>query len=220
MAGVKAIAPMLLGVFPFGIVAGAVATDAGLTPWEALAMSVIIYAGSSQLAALQLYASGAPLVIVVAAVGLVNLRLLMYSAAVAPYLRNLRPVFKLLAGYMLTDQTFSYTVSRFNNRSGTPISAGFYLGTAIPMWLVWQAGTVVGAVFGAQVPASGLVGFIVPVVFITLLIPAVTDTASLAAALASGVVTVLGANLPLGLGLMVAAVAGIMAGMLVEGRKR
>lgn len=215
--GVKAITPMLLGVFPFGVVAGAVAIDLGLTVYQALGLSVFYYAGASQLAAMQMMAAGAPFLMVIVTVTMVNLRMLMYSAAVAPYLRDLSAGGRLTAAYLLTDQSFTYTVSKYRHQGGSKASAWFYMGAAIPMWLTWQLGTMLGAAFGAQVPDTGIVSFVIPIIFLTLLMPALTDRASLAAAVVSGVTVILVYHLPPGLEIVIASLAGIVAGVLVEG---
>ena len=86
------------------------------------------------------------------------------------------------------------------------------------LWVAWIAGTYLGAAFGAQVPAGGVLDFVIPLIFLGLLVPAMQDRAALAAALASGAVVILARDLPLRLGLVVAALAGIAAGLLAEGR--
>lgn len=218
LLGVGAALPIVLGVFPFGVITGALAGDLGMSLAQALGMSAATFAGAGQLACLQLLASGAPQWVAVLAGAVVNLRFTMYSAAVAPFFRPLSPWRKALYAFLLTDQGFALAVDHYG-RQGRPLLQGaFYLGISSTLWLAWIGGTYVGSTFGALVPAGGVLDFVIPLIFLGLLVPAVEDRASLAAALTSGAVMVLARDLPLRLGLVAAALAGIGAGLLAEGR--
>src|SRR4030065_599613 len=91
-AGVRAELPLLVGVFPFGMIYGILALDAGLTPAAAQAMSSIVFAGSSQFVAAQLFHAAAPAAVIVFTIAVVNLRHALYSASLAPYTRRLSPL--------------------------------------------------------------------------------------------------------------------------------
>jgi hypothetical protein len=104
VSGAKAIAPVLLALIPFGVAFGATAMGNGLSALEALAMSVFVFAGAAQLAAIPLLSAGASVVIVVLTVLIVNLRLTLYSASLAPHFRRLPAGWKGLVSYFLTDQ--------------------------------------------------------------------------------------------------------------------
>ena len=106
-AGVRALAPLLVGVAPFGMIYGVLALANGLTPAAALAMSSILFAGSAQFLFCQLVGVGAPATVMVAEVGLLNLRHALYSAALAPRLAHLPRRWKLLLAYLLTDEAFA-----------------------------------------------------------------------------------------------------------------
>lgn len=219
LAGARAAVPMMLGVFPFGMVSGAVAAATGLSPVEALGMSLAVYAGASQLAAVQLYGAGAPPWLIVLTAAVVNLRFTMYSAAIAPYFRHLSWRRKALYSYLLTDQAFAFA-THYYDRLSRPVREGwYYLGVALSLCATWQAGTALGVFLGARAPESGILGFMIPLVFLSLLIPALENRAAVAAAVTSGAVAVLAAGLPMNLGLMTAALAGIVVGLAAEGRR-
>ena len=214
-AGVRDASPLFLGVVPFGLVAGVAAVEAGLTPVQAVATSVVIFAGASQLAALELLGETAPLSIVVATAVIINLRLVMYSASIAPHFRSFRRRIQAPLSYVLTDQAYALSVARFA-RDETTDRLSYYLGVAGSIWLVWQLGTVAGVLLGAGVPPEFGLSFAVPLVFLALLVPAMKDRPTTAAGLVAAVVAVAAAGVPYNLGLLVAAVVGIGVGLAVE----
>ncbi|WP_225741181.1 AzlC family ABC transporter permease [Halorussus halophilus] len=215
LSGVRVAAPILLGVVPFGMVAGVAAVGVGIPAVQALAMSVIIFAGASQLAAIELVGRSAPVVVVVLTVFVVNLRMVMYSASIAPYFESESPRWKAALSYFLTDQAYAVSLLEFENDPETS-RRWYYLGVGIPLWVTWQAATIAGIVLGAQLPAGWHLEFAVPLVFLAVLVPAVTDRSTGAAAVVGGTAAVVAHGLPYNLGLVTAAVVGIAAGLVVE----
>ncbi len=212
-AGAALITPIALGVLPFGLIAGLAAVDIGLRVREAVGFSVVVFAGASQLAAIDLLGSGAPIGVVVLTVVVINLRLAMYSASLAPHLASEPLRRRLLGAYVLTDQAYAVAISRFVNESGPRARRWwFYLGAAIPLWLVWQPITVVGALVGDTVPEGVPLGFAVPLAFLALLVPAITDRPTLAAAISAGAVATVGAEWPANLGMPTGALVGVLLG--------
>lgn len=219
LMGLAAALPLLVGALPFGMVIGALAVDAGMTPLEGVAMSVLVFAGAGQAAALSLLASGAPLWVAVAGSIVVNLRFMMYSAAIAPIFRPLSTARKLLYAYLLTDQAFVLAVHHYQ-RLGHPLLQGaYYAALSAAMWVTWVAATALGGVFGTLVSGGGWLEFVTPLIFLSLLVPALRDRPAAAAAVASGVVVLLAQPLPLNLAMLAATLAGIGAG-LAAGRRR
>lgn len=208
-------APLLLGVVPFGLVAGIAAVEAGLDLPLAVAMSVVVFAGASQLAALELLGRDAPIAVVVVTAVVINLRMLMYSASIAPYFRALPARWRAGLAYLLTDQAYALSVANYRSEGSTD-RAAYYLGVAGTLWVVWQAATAAGALLGTGVPDAWGLEFAVPLVFLALLVPAVEDRATAAAAVFGGGIAVAGAGLPLNLGLLVGATVGVLAGLGVE----
>ena len=229
--GLRDVAPILLGVAPFALVAGATAVDAGLSPLQAVGLSVVVFAGASQLAAIGLLGDNAELVVVFATGVVINLRMLMYSASIAPHFRAFRSRWKAACSYLLTDQAYALSVTRYSGSgsdSGVDadrdLDAGgrlrYYFAVGGALWVVWQVGSVVGIVVGARVPPAWGLEFAVPLVFLSLLVPATTSWPKLAAAAVGGGVAVAGAVLavPLNLGLIAGGAAGVATGVLVDAR--
>lgn len=213
--GVRDVAPLLLGVAPFGLVAGIAAANAGLDLTQAVGMSVIVFAGASQLAALDLIGRDAPLSVVVLTAVVINLRMLMYSASIAPHFRTFAARVKAGLAYLLTDQAYALSIASYRAEESIDRVA-YYLGVAVTLWIVWQVTTAAGVLLGTGVPDAWGLEFAVPLVFLALLIPAMEDGPTTVAGLAGGTVAVVGAGLPLNLGLLVGASVGIVAGLLAE----
>lgn len=219
VAGGRAVGPILLGVVPFGLIAGVTAVNAGISPLQAVGMSVIVFAGAAQLAAIDLIGRSAPIAVVVLTVVVINLRFVMYSASIAPYFRQLAAPWKWLSAYVLTDQAYAVSLTEFRATAPDERSRKwFYLGAASMLWIVWQISTFAGAAVGASMPAGLSLEFAVPLTFMALLVPALDDRATVVAALVAGTVGVVGAVLPFNLGLITAALVGIAAGVTLEVR--
>ena len=213
LAGVRACLPLLPGILPFGMVCGAAAAGAGLNPSQSFALSWIVFAGSSQIVAAQLFASGAPGWVIVATGWVVNLRFMMYSAALAPQLRGFSGPRRWLAAYLLTDQAFAVTLARILD--GRRDASWFYLGIAATLWALWQMSSLAGILLGTLIPQSWSIDFVVALTFIGVLAPLLRDRNMLAAAIAGGATSVL-LDLPMKLNLMAAAAAGIAVALLLE----
>lgn len=211
-AGVRALAPLLVGVAPFGMIYGVLALANGLTPAAALAMSSILFAGSAQFLFCQLVGVGAPATVMVAEVGLLNLRHALYSAALAPRLAHLPRRWKLLLAYLLTDEAFAAISHREAESQPSPDRHWFYLGAGLALWGGWQLSTAVGVLLGTRLPADWPLDFALPLTFIAIVVPLIRSRAMLLAAGVAGGVALLAAGLPFKLGLLAAALAGMAAG--------
>jgi 4-azaleucine resistance transporter AzlC len=218
-AGVRAEFPLLIGVFPFGLIYGTLALGAGLTPSAAQLMSSIVFAGTSQFIAVQLIHVTAPGVVIVLAIAIVNLRHLLYSASMAPYLENLSLHWKGLLAYLLTDEAYAATVIHFEQEGLTPTSHWFFLGAGFSLWFTWQTSSALGIIFGKAIPASWSLDFALPLTFIALVMPVLKDRPVIASALSAGLIALLAYSLPYKLGLILAALIGIFIGTFLERRK-
>lgn len=217
--GVVAMAPLALGVGPFGLVVGATAMEQGLSVAQAAGMSVFVFAGASQLAAIDLLGTGAPLVVVLVTALVINLRMVMYSASLAPHVGALSTPRRLAMSYLLVDQAYALSIVRWERRTErVSVRLAFYLAIAIPLWLTWQATTLLGALFGSRVPERIPLSFTVTLVFLAVLVPSLTDRPRLVAALVAGGVAVAAQGLPADLALLAGALCGIAAGVWAEAR--
>jgi predicted branched-subunit amino acid permease len=188
----------------------------GIPPLEAMAMSVLVYAGASMLAATQLLVEGAPAMVVVLAAFVVNLRLFMYSASIRPHFAGESLGRRLLVSYALVDNPYAVFIHRFNAHPDAPGKFDYFLGLGIPIWLCWQAMVGLGLAVGAQLPAAWKLDFAAPLAFIAMSIPYLRGAPMAAAAVSAGATAVLAHALPLRLGLALAAAVGICAGVSLE----
>ena len=220
--GVKAELPILLGVAPFGMIYGVLALGAGLSADKAQAMSSIVFAGSAQFIGAQLFKSSTPGLVIILTTFVVNLRHALYSASVAPYLKHLSWKWKSLLAYLLTDEAYAVAIMHYTQAQDPPAFLShrhwYFLGAGLALWLTWQISTAMGLLLGAQIPASWALDFTLALTFIALAAPALNDRPSLGAALVAGIVAVTTVGWPYKLGLMAAALSGIVAGLLMEAR--
>lgn len=210
--GVRALLPLLIGVAPFGLIYGVVALQAGLSPLAAQLMSTIVFAGSAQLLFAQLAGMAAPGAIIVGAVGLINLRHALYSASVAPYLAHLPRRWKCLLAYLLTDEAYAAAIGPMMREENRALAHWILFGAGLVLWLGWQLSTAAGIVLGAQLPADLPLDFALPLTFIAITVPLITDRARLVTALVAGGLAVALSGLPYKVGLMSAALAAIGVG--------
>jgi 4-azaleucine resistance transporter AzlC len=217
-AGVRAEIPLLIGVFPFGMIYGALAIDAGISRAAAQMMSSIVFGGSSQFITTQLVRESAPGIVIVLTIAVVNLRHMLYSASLAPYLASLSTRWKLLLSYLLTDEAYAPTIIQYEGVGFQPSSHWFLFGAGLALWCIWQISTGLGIFLGTAIPESWSLDFALPLTFIAMVVPVLKSRPAIAAALSAGVVAVLADPLPYHLGLIAAALVGIAVGTLLEWR--
>lgn len=182
-------------------------------------MSVFVFAGASQLVGLQLMAEGSPILIIWLATFFINLRFLMYSLSLVSHFKTEPFGWRAAISQLMTDQSFAFSVNQFAAHPEMPYKAWYYFGLSLPMWFVWVSGTAAGAFLGSSLPESWSLDFAVPLMFLALLIPNIKDHPSLLAALVGGSVALLAKPLPFNLGLIVAALLGVAAGLSAESLK-
>jgi 4-azaleucine resistance transporter AzlC len=215
VAGVRAELPLMVGVVPFGFIYGTVAVQLGLPAAVAQAMSSIIFGGSSQFIAAPLIAAGVPGALLVLTVFAVNLRHVLYSASIAPYLARLTPAWKGLLAYLLTDEAYAVAVAHFQKPGDRRERHWFLLGAGLTLWTVWQSTTAIGVFVGAQVPQAWSLDFALPLTFIAIVVPMLKNRAYAAAAFVAAAGGVIAFGLPYRLGYVVAALVGITVGMVL-----
>lgn len=216
IAGVTATTPVMLGVIPFGLIAGAAAIGAGLSFLQAVAFSIVVFAGASQLAMIDLLGQDAALIAVVGTALIINARMIMYSASLAPHMIDDDGRWRGLMAYLMTDQAFALSVTRYaEGMDGVTRRRWYYLGAATPLWVVWQACTIIGAIVGTSVPGWLPLEFAVPLTFLALLVPALRTRAHVVAAGVGGGVATVGVALPYNLGLLLGALTGVGIGTVI-----
>lgn len=217
-SGVRDELPILLGVIPFGVIFGALAVHNELSPFAAQATSTIIFAGSAQFIAVQLMGAGTSAAVVLMVVFVVNVRHALYSASVAPHIAHLKPLWKYILAYFLTDEAYAVAITKYDQDGVTSTRHWYFLGAGVTLWTAWQSSTLLGIRIGSGLGENWPVGFALPLTFIALVVPALKDRPSVAAAITAGIVGLLTVNFPYKTGLVLAALCGIAVGLLLEKR--
>ena len=218
IAGAKAITPLVIGAIPLGIIFGTLAQSSGLSFGGAIAMSALVFAGSAQFIALGLLATGTALPIIILTTLVVNLRHLLYSLSLVTHVRNLSAIWEIVLGFWLTDEVFAVVINRYRKGERSRYKHWYYLGAAIFMYTNWQICTLVGLTLGHLIPdaASWGLDFAMSVTFIGMVMPYLNNKPMFIAVMVSGIMALLTNNLPHQSGLIVAAIAGITAGMVTK----
>jgi len=214
--GMKAALPVVIGYIPIGIAFGILASGQGLTTGSVFLISLTVYAGSAQFIAAAMMAGGAEVVSVVSTTFLVNLRHLLMSAALSPYMKKFPAGLQSVIAFGITDETFA--VSENYAQSNEP-SEGFFLGLHLASHITWILSTVLGAIFGASLTETTKWGidFALSAMFIGLLVMQLKDSKSLIVSLLAGLLSlVLKMSLKGNYNVIVAAIAAATAGVIIE----
>jgi predicted branched-subunit amino acid permease len=214
--GVRAAVPAAPGVVAWGIVTGVAMVKSGLTvPW-AILISLVVYAGSAQLAALPLIAAAQPVWIVALAGFVTNLRFVIYSATLRRWFEEYSPGRRLLLGYVTGDFTFAMFMGRATREGEFAHRDAWFLGACGCNWLLWQVSSIVGIVAATAIPSEWGLQFAGTLALLALAIPACLQWPGLAGAAVAAPVAVLARGLPFGLGLVAGILAGIAAAVAVD----
>lgn len=217
-AGIRAAGVVVAGYIPFGIAAGAAMGATSVDPLISILSSATIFAGAAQVAAVQLLHVGASLAIVVLTVAVINARHLLYSAALAPHLADWSTPQRFGAAFLLSDPVYAVVAARFGRADGGGSSREkrtFYFAAGLTCLAGWIAVLAIGVVAGGLIPGWVPFELAIPLTFLLLTLPLIKDSAGLATLAVAGIVALATSGLPLGLGLMVGAVAGVGAGVIV-----
>jgi predicted branched-subunit amino acid permease len=219
MQGARVMLPWLLGVAPFGLVVGITARTSDVSMAVGLLTGAAIYSGSAQLTAVELLDSGASVAVVVASVLIINARLILYSASIAPAWRGTGLGFRATAAALLVEPSYVVGMHAYerelegNDRRAAHIE---YLAAAITLFFVWHVAMIAGAAIGAGVPGWLGLEHTVPLFLLAEVVQAVRSRPAAAAALAGGIVAVGGGSLPLHSGVLAAVLVGVIAAVSTE----
>jgi 4-azaleucine resistance transporter AzlC len=213
VAARRTLMPLIAGVAAsvgsFAVVFGLSARDAGFSVGEAMLMSLLPFAGASQLAAVGYVEQGLPFVTIALLTGLLNARHVLYSASLAPALRSLGLRQRLGMAQVLTDEAFALSAAHFQ-RLGRPDPRGYWLSAMLGVYVPWNLGTLIGALAGDAIPDPerfGL-GVVFPAVMAGLAVGLTTPRVELVAAVA-------GAAIGVGAGVWLGPAVGIVAGAVL-----
>jgi 4-azaleucine resistance transporter AzlC len=212
---------MLVGIAPFGIIFGTLAGAGGLSLWQAVGMSLFVYAGSAQFIVISLMGAGASAAVILLTTVIINLRHLLYSATLQPQVNQLPQRWRLILAFWLTDETFAVVQRYYLVHGRSALAHWYWLGVASSLYACWVSSTLVGVLFGEAVPdmAGWGLEFAMLATFIGIVVPLLRNRPQIAAALAAGAVALMTHAWPYKLGLMAAAFSGIAVGVLLERRR-
>jgi predicted branched-subunit amino acid permease len=222
--GVRTMLPATVATAAWGLVTGVAMVKTGLPLWAAVLMTLTVFAGSAQLAALPLIAADAPLWVIFLTAAIVNLRFVIFSAALYPYFRHLPLRKRLLLGYITTDSGFALSLPRWTAETiGTPHGTQsprervwFFLGLTFPNWASWQVASIIGIFLADQIPGSWGLGFAAIIALIALVVPMINDRPSVIGVAVAGAIALVAVGLPLKLGLVAAVIAGMAAAVAAD----
>ena len=208
--GASAIMPLCIGDFPFSFIVGALSVSAGMSVWQSTVWSAIVIAGSAQMLALNMLKTGATLGVII------NLRHVLYSASISGTVREASFFKKCFMSYALTDEVYATTVKEMEGNKKEKYL--FYGSAMITFWAIWVLADFLGALVGASFPHIEKYGldFAMVAAFIAIVVPQIKSQACTVAAVVAAVSGVLLVVLPYSLGIVVASVLGVLAGLCVD----
>ncbi|RJQ48714.1 MAG: branched-chain amino acid ABC transporter permease [Desulfobacteraceae bacterium] len=217
-AGARDTIPLIVGAIPFGIIFGTLAEASGISFYAAMAMSVFVFAGSSQFIALGMLSAGTGWPLIVLTTLVVNLRHLLYTATLLPYLSRLSGGWKAALAFWLTDETFVVAVKRYVAADRSANKHWYQLGSSLAMYVNWNACTLIGLTAGQMIPGIRSWGleFAMSATFIGMVIPYLKTRPMGAAVCVAGATALWANDLSYKLGLILAALAGVAAGAAAE----
>ena len=212
--GARQIAPLLVGAIPFGMSTGLFSVESGFSVFESFMMSVFIFAGASQVATVSLLSTDAPFWIVVATAALINLRFLIYSATVSPFIHKASKSLRAFMAYAMTDHAFIITTrEKYTGQD----KSSYYLGACMLVWVVWQVSFLVGSIFGKVIPDNWSLEFSLPLVFLFFTVPLLKTKENVIAAFVAAISAIIFVPiLPIQSGLIVSILCGAFAGIAVK----
>jgi predicted branched-subunit amino acid permease len=215
-AGVRIGLPTMFGIVAWGMVVGVAMIKAHLSIPQALAMTLLVFAGSAQLASLPLIAAHAPIWVVFITALVVNLRFVIFSALLAPHFSHLPWYKRLYMGFLSGDVTVALFLLKFSGPEPAIGKLSYLQGLVYPNWLSWQVGSIIGIFMGSQIPAAWGFGFAGTLAIICVTVPLVLSRATLCGVIVAGVVSVMAVGLPYKLGMLSAVMLGMLTAMAVQ----
>lgn len=213
LAGALAVMPLSIAVIPWGILAGSLALDAGLNPFESQAMSAIVFAGAAQLVAVGMIKAGVGLTSILITTILITSRHLLYSMAMREQISPLPLKWRLSLGFLLTDELFAI-VAKNKDHANKPLNPWFALGGGLSFYLTWNIASAAGILVGNNIPNLDSWGldFAIAATFIAIVTPQINRPSILICVLVSLVCSVVCELFQVPSGLLIASLLGMACG--------
>lgn len=208
--------PLQLGVFPFGIAYGILGIEVGLTNIQTYLLSIIIFAGVSQIVFAQLFSTFTPSFMIVGTIGIVNLRHILYGVSLSSYLKKLSLKWRVILSYLITDEAFAISYKRFSEEKKTKYMHFHLLGSGITLWISWQISTLIGIFIGPSIPISLNLEYVIPLSFIAIVVVSINTKIKLIVFIMSALFSILLRDLPWNLWIITSALISIIIGVLIS----
>lgn len=215
--GLRDMSSVSLGIAAWGLVTGVAMVKSGLSVPLALLMTFTVFAGSAQLAALPLMATGAPVWVIWATAACVNLRFVIFSAQWRPFFKRFPLGQRMALGYVSADLSYVLFMKRFHEPRDDDGQIEYFMGGSTINWLSWQTATVIGILLGDAVPTHWGLGFAGVLALLGLTLSLMSDRATALAAAVAGAAAVAAFALPFKLNILVAIAAAVCLGLLIDG---
>ena len=215
--GLRSMVTPGIAIAAWGVVTGVAMVKVGMSVPLALLMTIVVFAGSAQLAVLPLLVSGAPLPIVWVTALLVNVRFVIFAAAMRTYFSQLTWKQRLFAGYINGDVGFALFLMRFGGapERGTTFQWGYFFGNATVNWASWQVASIVGILLGGLAPTEWGLELAAVLALVAVVVPMLNRVPVLAGVVVTAVLSVATIHIPLKLGLVISVLAGVIAAVVV-----
>jgi len=214
--GVKACSPTLVGIAAWGLVVGIAMIKTHFTVLQALGMTLTVFAGSAQLAALPLIAGGAPIWVIFLTGVMVNLRFVIFSVIIAPHFSDLSFRQRSFWGYMTGDVSMIFFMKRFPAEKPEIGKFEYMKGLFVANWIAWQMGSIAGILLGSRIPENWGVGYAGTLAILCVLLPMVLSRATLIGVGVAGAIALITYHWPYKLGMLSAVVIGMLCSMAWE----
>jgi predicted branched-subunit amino acid permease len=213
-------ASWLVGIVPFGLVIGVSAARANIPTLAGWLTGPLIFAGSAQVAVINLLSAGAAPIVVIAAALAINLRLILYSATMAPRWLDAPAWWRALAAYLLVDPSVAVGVAGYERSADLRRGHRFYLGGGALLWIAWLSSITIGATVGVRLPQALHLELVIPLFLAGEVASRVTTRAARHAVVVAVVGALVALRVPLYVGPLLAMAAGVAAGLRSEGAGR
>jgi predicted branched-subunit amino acid permease len=214
--GFRRMLPLSGGLIPWALVTGVAMRSSGRSPVEAMGMNLLVFAGTAQLGTLPLIASGAPLWLIVLTALVLNLRFVIFSAAIAPYFEGQPWRRRIASSYLLVDMVFIICAEHLKKSDDPQWRWGFFVAPALWGWFIWQVFALAGVLGAGVIPKDWSLEFMATIALMVMLVPMTTLRTMLVAALVGGLGAVALRGKPLRLGVIAGIALGIVAGVAAE----
>jgi predicted branched-subunit amino acid permease len=221
-AGIRASSGVAPGIAAWGLMTGVAMVKSGMSVIEAVAMTLLVYAGSSQLASIPLIVAGAPAWVILATGFCVNLRFVVFSLHLRPYLMHLPRWRRLTHGYLTADLTYALFTSRYTHpaeeSAGRFAQEAYLAGNYFVTWASWMGASLAGVALGNLIPSHWGLGFAGVLCLVGILCSLANTPLRVLAAVVAGAAAVAAYALPLKLNIVAAIAVAVLACFWLEGK--